>query len=46
VADGRAVLVNDRDPVAALAAADGALRVDRTGALSYETVGELAYLAS
>jgi hypothetical protein len=46
VADGRAVLVNDRDPVAALAAADGALRVDRTGGLSYETVGELDYLAS
>ncbi|OZM79802.1 hypothetical protein [Pseudonocardia sp. MH-G8] len=46
VADGRAVLVNDRDPVAALAAADGALRVDRTGTLSYEPVGELDYLAS
>ncbi|MHA6630054.1 hypothetical protein ACU61A_31835 [Pseudonocardia sichuanensis] len=46
VADGRAVLVNDRDPVAALAAADGALRVDRSGGLSYEPVAELDYLAS
>jgi hypothetical protein len=46
VADGRAVLVNDRDPVAALATADGALRIERTGELSYEPVGELDYLAS
>ena len=46
LAAGRAVLVHDCDPVAALAVADGALRVDRTGGLAYEPVAELDYLAS
>jgi hypothetical protein len=46
VAAGRAVLVHDCDPVAALAVADGALRVDRAGVLAYEPVGEPNYLAS
>jgi hypothetical protein len=45
VAAGRAVLVHDCDPVAALAVADGALRVDRAGGLAYEPVGEPNYLA-
>lgn len=36
---GRAVLVDDDDPVAALAVADGALRVDAAGALAPEPVG-------
>jgi hypothetical protein len=40
------VLVHDSDPVAALAVADGALRVGRSGGLSYEPVGEPGYLAS
>ena len=35
---GRAVLVDDADPVAALAVADGALRVDAAGGLSPEPV--------
>jgi hypothetical protein len=35
---GRAVLVDDSDPVAALAVADGALRVDAEGGLSPEPV--------
>ena len=42
-ADGVAVLVDDIDPVAALAVADGALRVDDRGEVCTE---ELAYLAS
>ncbi|MEU9820135.1 hypothetical protein ACIGG9_06920 [Pseudonocardia alni] len=42
-ADGVAVLVDDIDPVAALAVADGALRVDERGEVRVE---ELAYLAS
>ncbi|GAA1381520.1 hypothetical protein GCM10009613_07600 [Pseudonocardia kongjuensis] len=42
-ADGTAVLVDDVDPVAALAVADGALRVDDRGGIEPE---ELAYLAS
>lgn len=42
-ADGVAVLVDDIDPVAALAVADGALRVDERGEGRME---ELAYLAS
>ena len=46
VAAGRAVLVYDCDPVAALAVADGALRVDRAGKLWYEVLGGLGYLAS
>jgi hypothetical protein len=39
------VLVHDCDPVAALAVADGALRVDRAGGLAYQPVGEPNYLA-
>ena len=46
VAAGRAVLVHDCDPVAALAVAHGALRVDRAGALTYEAVGGPGYLVS
>jgi hypothetical protein len=46
VATGRAVLVHDCDPVAALAVADGALRVDRDGGLAHEPVGAPDYLAS
>jgi hypothetical protein len=46
VAAGRAVLVHDCDPVAALAVADGALRVDRAGELGFEPIGEPGYLAS
>lgn len=42
-ADGVAVLVDDIDPVAALAVADGALRVDENGEVTPE---ELLYLAS
>ncbi|MFP5022582.1 hypothetical protein [Pseudonocardia phyllosphaerae] len=42
-AEGIAVLVDDADPVAALAVADGALRVDESGEVRAE---ELAYLAS
>jgi hypothetical protein len=42
-AAGAAVLVDDVDPVAALAVADGALRVDAAGGVA---VAELAYLAS
>jgi hypothetical protein len=42
-ARGVAVLVDDSDPVAALAVADGALRIDRAGELVAE---ELGYLAS
>ncbi|MEJ8281970.1 hypothetical protein [Pseudonocardia spirodelae] len=42
-ADGVAVLVDDVDPVAALAVADNALRIDETGEVRAE---ELAYLAS
>jgi len=43
---GRAVLVDDDDPVAALAVADGVLRADPTGALSAEPVEDLDDLAS
>ncbi|MET0191393.1 MAG: hypothetical protein ABW212_20505 [Pseudonocardia sediminis] len=41
--DGVAVLMDDIDPVAALAVADRALRVDRNGEVAWE---ELLYLAS
>jgi hypothetical protein len=44
-APGRAVLVDDADPVAALSFADGALR-SAGGALSLEPVGGFDYLAS
>lgn len=37
-ATGVAVLVDDADPVAAMAAADGVLRADRTGGLTHERV--------
>ena len=46
---GRAVLVDDADPVAALAVADGTLRIDPAGGLSAGPVvdqGYLDYLAS
>jgi hypothetical protein len=43
---GRAVLVDDDDPVAALSFADLALRAEGTGALSLEPVGGFDYLAS
>lgn len=46
IAAGRAVLVHDADPVAALAVAGGALRIDRTGGLVYEPIGDLDYLVS
>jgi hypothetical protein len=46
VAAGRAVLVHDCDPVAALAVAHGALRVDRAGELTYQPVGGPGYLVS
>jgi hypothetical protein len=46
LAAGRGVLVHDCDPVAALAVAGGVLRVDRTGGLEFEPVGEPDYLAS
>ncbi|GAA0939653.1 hypothetical protein [Pseudonocardia zijingensis] len=46
LAGGRAVLVHDRDPVAALAVAGGALRVGASGELAYEPIGEPGYLAS
>ena len=36
---GRAVLVDDADPVAALAVADGALRADPAGRLVHEPLG-------
>ncbi|MBM7804337.1 ABC-type uncharacterized transport system ATPase subunit [Geodermatophilus bullaregiensis] len=36
---GRAVLVDDADPVAALAVADGALRADPAGGLAPEPLG-------
>jgi hypothetical protein len=42
----RAVLLHDDDPVAALAVADGALRVDRAGGLTYEPIDAVDYLAS
>lgn len=45
-AGGRAVLVDDDDPVAALAVADAALRVDPTGGLVPVTVRDPDYLAS
>ncbi|MEQ3554506.1 hypothetical protein WIS52_28905 [Pseudonocardia nematodicida] len=45
-ASGVAVLVDDVDPVAALAIADGALRVDERGGIHPEGVSEPAYLAS
>jgi hypothetical protein len=38
--------VDDDDPVAALAVADGALRADPAGGLSTESLGDLDYLAS
>jgi hypothetical protein len=43
---GRAVLVEDADPVAALAQADGALRTDREGTVAAEPIGAIGYLAS
>ena len=43
---GRAVLVDDDDPVAALAVADGALRAHPAGGLSAESLGDLDDLAS
>jgi hypothetical protein len=43
---GRAVLVDDIDPVAALAVASGALRVDPAGGLVFEAIGDPNYLAS
>lgn len=43
---GCAVLVDDVDPVAALAVADGALRIDPARGLVPETVGDLEFLAS
>ena len=43
---GGAVLVDDDDPVAALAVADGALRADPAGGLTAESVGNPDYLAS
>ena len=46
VAAGRVVLVHDDDPVAALAVAGGALRIDRTGGLVFEPIGDLDYLVS
>lgn len=45
-ASGPAVLVDDVDPVAALAVADGALRADPAGGLVFEPVADLDYLAS
>lgn len=39
-APGRAVLVDDDDPVAALAVADGVLRTDGSGGLTAETLRE------
>ncbi|GAA2854969.1 hypothetical protein GCM10010472_10270 [Pseudonocardia halophobica] len=42
----RAVLVEDADPVAALALADGALRTDRQGAVAAEPIDAVDYLAS
>ena len=45
-APGRAVLVDDADPVAALSVADGALRTDSAGNLATEPVADLDYLAS
>ncbi|GAA1874511.1 hypothetical protein GCM10009836_64520 [Pseudonocardia ailaonensis] len=42
----RAVLVEDADPVAALAHADGALRTDRDGAVVPEPIDDEGYLAS
>ncbi len=45
-AGGRAVLVDDVDPVAALAVADGALRADPTGGLEPVAVRDPDYLAS
>jgi hypothetical protein len=46
IAAGRAVLVHDVDPVAALAVAGGAVRIDRTGGLVFEPIDDLDYLAS
>jgi hypothetical protein len=46
IAAGRAVLVHDADPVAALAVAGGALRIDRTGGLVFEPVDRPDHLAS
>ncbi|MCV2491770.1 hypothetical protein OF117_20700 [Geodermatophilus sp. YIM 151500] len=43
---GRAVLVDDDDPVAALAVADSALRADPAGGLTTESVEGRDYLAS
>ena len=44
-ATGVGVLVDDADPVATVAVADGVLRIDRGGGLTHERVGEV-YLAS
>jgi hypothetical protein len=44
-APGRAVLVDDADPVAALSVADGALRADPAGTLAAEPVFRPDYLA-
>lgn len=46
LATGRAVLVDDEDPVAALAVADAALRVDPAGGLVPVAVRDPDYLAS
>ncbi|MPQ98108.1 hypothetical protein GB931_09275 [Modestobacter sp. I12A-02628] len=43
---GRAVLVDDSDPVAALSVADGALRADPAGRLVPEQIAAPDYLAS
>ncbi|RFU22237.1 hypothetical protein [Geodermatophilus marinus] len=45
-APGRAVLVDDTDPVAALSVADGALRADPSGGVRAEPVADLDFLAS
>lgn len=44
--DGRAVLVDDVDPVAALAVAANALRIDRARGLVLEPLDDPGYLAS
>ena len=44
--EGRAVLVDDVDPVAALTVASNALRIDRTRGLVLESLDEPGYLAS
>jgi hypothetical protein len=46
IAAGRAVLVHDADPVAALAVAGGAVRIDRTGGIVVEPIDDPDYSAS